>query len=93
MTDTIAVFVNERRVVIPRGATAAMAASQITSASVRAASIIPPAQRQISGAVSFDAPIRGRCAWIMRATLPTSAFLIAFGSPGNTNRPPVPAST
>ncbi len=32
MTDTIAVFVNERRVLIPRGGTAAMAAGQFDAA-------------------------------------------------------------
>jgi hypothetical protein len=32
MTDTIAVFVNERRVLIPRGGTAAMAAREFDAA-------------------------------------------------------------
>jgi hypothetical protein len=41
MTDTIAVFVNERRVLIPRGGTAAMAAQQFDAAFGSAAGAAP----------------------------------------------------
>lgn len=41
MTDTIPVFVNERRVLIPRGGTAAMAAEQFDATFAAAAGAAP----------------------------------------------------